>query len=362
MIAGMSLEDLGALIVKQNAEKRDLVMPTTKLALAATDREKPALTFSFNGQEIAADLTQSAIRQLGTWAKIPAVYFDRLTAPEHRELLESNVNHWLQKSDDRRLVRMFQNGKTVARAFLSDKFKLRRDNYDVALNLMPRLREAGMEIKSATITETRLYIQAVDTRLVAKIQPGTHQRTLDDTLYGGVVISNSETGHGSLSIEGLIYRLACTNGMIVGQSLRRSHVGNILGDRDSDDVYDVLSDDTLKLDDAAFWAKATDCLHAILSEAQFRAVVAKFQEATDVELPMDPQFVVDVTQRRLDLSDGEKDAVLRHLFSEGDATLFGLANAVTRTAQDMESYDRAIELERLGSKVLTFTAEDFAKN
>lgn len=37
-------------------------------------------------------------------------------------------------------------------------------------------------------------------------------------------------------------------------------------------------------------------------------------------------------------------------------TLYGLANAVTRFSQDVESYDRATKLEEIGYKVLTMPA------
>jgi hypothetical protein len=36
--------------------------------------------------------------------------------------------------------------------------------------------------------------------------------------------------------------------------------------------------------------------------------------------------------------------VLKHLILGGSLTTWGLANAVTRAAQDAESYDRATEL------------------
>ena len=44
--------------------------------------------------------------------------------------------------------------------------------------------------------------------------------------------------------------------------------------------------------------------------------------------------------------------MLKHLIDAGDLSQFGMLNAVTRTAEDIESYDRATEVERLGSSVL----------
>ncbi len=193
---------------------------------------------------------------------------------------------------------------------------------------------------------------------MARIKPSVHQRDIDGTVHAGCVISNSEVGAGRLLVEPMVYRVVCTNGLISGTSLRRNHIGRGLA-RD-DEAFEYFSDDTRRLDDVAFWSKVSDVIDAAFDESRFRALVAKLQDATTIELPMNPQLIVDVTARRLDLNEGEKEQMLRHLFQSGDSTLFGVTNAVTRTAQDASSYDRAIELERLGSEVLAFKPSDFA--
>ena len=45
----------------------------------------------------------------------------------------------------------------------------------------------------------------------------------------------------------------------------------------------------------------------------------------------------------------EGKGVLQHLIEDGDFTLYGLANAVTRFSQDVESYDRARSWRRLAT-------------
>ena len=51
-------------------------------------------------------------------------------------------------------------------------------------------------------------------------------------------------------------------------------------------------------------------------------------------------------------ADGENKGVLQHLIEGGDLTRFGLYNAVTRDSADIESYDRATEIERAGAAVV----------
>ena len=49
-----------------------------------------------------------------------------------------------------------------------------------------------------------------------------------DTVQGGVIISNSEVGLGAVSVQPLLYRLVCTNGMVVNDlGERRTHFDSI---------------------------------------------------------------------------------------------------------------------------------------
>jgi len=52
----------------------------------------------------------------------------------------------------------------------------------------------------------------------------------------------------------------------------------------------------------------------------------------------------------------EQSSVLRHLIEGGDLSRWGLANAVTRAAADVESYDRSTELEAIGGAVVDLPA------
>jgi hypothetical protein len=69
-------------------------------------------------------------------------------------------------------------------------------------------------------------------------------------------------------------------------------------------------------------------------------------------LDADPVKVVEATARRFALTEGERSGVLQHLIRGGDLSAWGLANAVTRTAEDAIDYDRATELEAAGGRVI----------
>ena len=52
------------------------------------------------------------------------------------------------------------------------------------------------------------------------------------------------------------------------------------------------------------------------------------------------------------LNEGERSGLLRHLIEGGDLSAYGLVNAVTHFAQDVDDYDRATEFEALGGRLL----------
>ena len=85
-------------------------------------------------------------------------------------------------------------------------------------------------------------------------------------------------------------------------------------------------------------------------------------DATKTRVGDLPQDVVEVTASAFGLNKDEQDAMMRHLFEGGDLSLWGVVNAVTRTAADVSSYDRAVELERIGGQILGLKPSAFSKN
>src|SRR6187549_3813048 len=157
---------------------------------------------------------------------------------EQPRLLDHNVNTWLQADGDRRMVRTLDG---AIRAILSDRYR-RLDNYDLAENVLPilqRLPDARFE--SVELTETKMYLKVVTPCVEYEIAPG-------DVVQAGIVITNSEVGQGTLSVQPLVYRLVCRNGLIASdRALHKTHIGRIL--QVGAEPITVFRDDTLAADD-----------------------------------------------------------------------------------------------------------------
>lgn len=340
MKTGKTLVQLATELERQSTAKKDFVASTAVLEMTPEGE----LTLESETSTNEFPVTDHAHSQIAARLDIPAKYYNRMrsVAPE---LLAANVNNWFHHKPERRMIRTLDG---QARAFLSDRYR-RLDNFDLAEAVLPILAEMGegIEIISTELTDTRMYIKVINSRLELEVQQG-------DVVQAGMVISNSEIGMGSLKVEPLIFRLVCTNGMIAqDHSQKRYHVGR---HAQESETYELFRDETLKADDRAFFMKVQDTVRAAVDVAKFSTIVERMKEATQQKIEGNPVKAVEMVSQKFGFSQPESCGVLQHLIQGGDLSAYGLLNAITRTSQDVQDYDRATELERDGSRVLSLPA------
>jgi hypothetical protein len=352
MAKGLGLTALAQEIERRAASKKDFIVQSNHLHMQSD------LTLQFG--DVIADVNGIAHKQIAEHLEIPAKYYEKMRA-ENPALLANNVNSWLgHGKPEARMVRTLD-GK--ARAFLSDKFRP-LENEDLAQAVLPALLDIGCEIVSSQITDTKMYIKAVDNRVARELEAkggkfGDGKHVIVRMLAPAIQISNSEVGHGALSVLAGARDGFCSNLAWFGdRSMRKYHVGgkHELG---GEDVYALLSDSTRRVTDAALWAQIGDVVRAAFDRARFDALCDKIAETTEQKIESDPVKAIELTSKRFGINEGESKSILRHLIEGGDLTRFGLYNAVTRTAQDIEDYDRASEFERMGGQIIELPANDF---
>ena len=351
MKSGISLVDMAKEIQRQADLKADYMLDTRSLRLEPFDSKLYLNAYDQSGVPALEPLEVNSIahRQIGTHLKIPAAYYDKMLE-EYPQLLAQNVNAWFQREPSVRMIRTIEG---TARAFLSNRYR-RIDNLDIASIVLPVLQDMeGMHFESCQLTESRMYIKVVNTRLEAEVVPG-------DIVQSGIIISNSEVGLGSVNIQPLVYRLVCMNGMVVNDAkTRRTHLGRA---SNTEEDFMIYSQETLAADDKAFILKLQDTVRAAINEVQFAQVVDKMRESKGIKLnTANLPSVVKMASANFGITEAESDGVFQHLIEDADYTLFGLANAVTRYSQDVESYDRATKLEEIGYSVMTMSPELFRR-
>jgi len=359
MKTGLSLTQLAAELERQTASRRDYIAPQGKLQ--AVPVEADIQIDGINGQPFA--ITPYAHGQLSQHLAIPKAYYDRMKA-EKPELLAANVNTWLHAdSDNKRMVRALD-GKV--RAFLSPKYRP-LDNFDLASTILPVLMSRKVEIMSADLTETRMYIKAVlpelSDELPAGLAYGGHNRIGTDRghLVSAIVISNSDIGAGTLRVEPSVFTTHCTNLAIMFEAaMKKYHIGRA-GQADTES-YEVFSDVTRQADDRAFWLKVKDVTMAAFREDLFRKAIDSIKAAGDRPIKSDDlAAVVDSVVEVLALPPASNSGILKHLAAGGDLTQWGLSSAITRVANDADDYEYATVLERAGGRVLALPAADWSK-
>lgn len=348
MKKGKTIDELAAEIMRQADAKRDFVVPTQLMGL------DPELQLVFGEHRFPVqDLTHT---QIAERTDIPVKYYNRMrtAAPE---LLRENVNTWWKEQPSKRIVRTLDG---EARAFLTDSYR-RMDYVDLAEAVLPALTELNLHIISADITARRLYIKAVDAAIERDIPKGhalgDGSHVFFDTVSPAIQISDSEVGLGSLSVEVGTLTKMCTNlAWVPGQGMRKAHLGRMSA---GEEIEHLLSDDTRKASDKALWMMVRDVVKNAFNEAKFDAMVDVMKGSTERKIEGDPAAVVELVGERFAMTKDSRQSVLRHLVEGGSLSQYGLANAITRAAEDEASYDVATDFEKAGGTIMTLPAGEW---
>jgi hypothetical protein len=356
MKQGRTIQELAAEIARQRDARKDYMAPTAQMEMKGyNDGTKLVLRGAAGG---SFDVNPLAHGQLAEYTGVPKAYYDRMLV-EEPDLLAANVNRWLGKANEKRMIRTMD-GKV--RAVLSDRYRP-LENADLAEAVLPVISDMGLVMLSCEITERRLYMKCFDKRIVAEIErqgtdPAHTFIRKGDAVYAALTFSNSEVGFGALSVAAGLFDDGCTNFAAFSDSrMRKYHIGGKVNG--GDDVYALLSDSTKRLTDAAIWAQTRDVVRSAFDPARFGELVKRVQETAEQKIEGDVVKVVEVFGEKVGLVQEERKSVLKHLIEGGTLSRYGMFRAVTRAAEDAVSYERASELERAGGRVIELAANDW---
>lgn len=360
MKSGLSLQQLAAELQRQADSRKDFIAAQGAVeAVVVNDRDVAIASEKF-GEPLS--ITPYAHGQLSDHLGIPKKYYDRM-ASEQPALLTANINAWLKADPENKRMLRTLDGRV--RAVLSPKFRA-LDNFDLASAVLPTLMEKRIQVVSAELTETRMYIKGIlpelSDELPAGLAYGGHNRIGTDRghLVAAIVISNSDIGAGTLRVEPSVFTTWCTNLAIMQQAaMKKYHAGRA---NQADETWEVFADETRRADDAAFWLKVRDITMAAFDETQFRQAVERFRRAGETPIVNDDlPKVVELAVEQLALPPATSSNILKALAAGGDLTQWGLSSAITRVANDAEDYEMATLLERAGGSVLAMPEPAWAK-
>ena len=321
----MNLQTMIDELETQKPLKWDRKLNAAQIAMALAENT-PILRLP--GEELFS-ITKPCHTQIAEKLEIPLKYYHKMeeSAPD---LLVSNVNTWLRKNGKDIFIRGLGNS---VRAFLSDRYRV-IDHLDVLLCALNELQAHDAEIEDCYLSEIEMNIKVKSQKLKDFV------RHKDDLIMGGIFITNSETGHKALRVEPRMFRVKCSNGMIVEELVTREiHIGN------SDEISDEI-----------VYLSLRRSIRELFS--RFGEIVLLLRESTEAKI-RNPQKVIQNVVEQYKLSESQKANILMAFGAEPEYDQYGIANAVTLAAQKEETWEKSVELEKLGGKLVALPMEEF---
>jgi Domain of unknown function (DUF932) len=353
MKSGLTLDQMALELQRRQDVKRDFIADTRQLVVMTSSADAkgvPFLSMELPKTEtpITLALGETFRKQMAGHFKVPTDYAERIVTA-YPALYADTFNTFLGAQPSRQMIRTLD---ARARAFLSDRFRT-LDDYDLVEAVLPEIhKHKDIRIESSQFTESRFYLKAVFPRIETEVKVG-------DPVQIGLVVSNSEVGAGALQVLPMVYRLICKNGMTSSDyGQRRYHVGKRASAEEA--AFELYSDDTRRLDDAAFFAKVRDTVRGVLTREVLEALTQKMRDATEQKLEgTNIQAAVEVTARKFGYGERTAGGILRHLIEGHDLTRYGLMNAITRQSQDEADYDLATRMEMDGARIVELPKQDW---
>lgn len=300
----------------------------------------------FNGAPGPFPLKDLAHDQLAAKLGIPRNYYDKML--DIPGLRSYTVNSWLKhEGKEKRLVRT-QDG--FARAYLSDRFRP-LDNLLIVGAALPVLAEnPDLQVRTATITDSRLYLQVSFPKIAGEIRVG-------DVVEFGFTLTTSEVGQGKVDVQKWFHQLKCKNGYVGESIFSRRHVGRRLGDVEED--YGIFKDETIEAEMKAFQLRLRDILADAINEKAFREDLTRFKNAAgDTFLHSEAESVVKNVTKHFQFREEDMKVVFNRMMQEGgQLSRLSLADAVTFVANHENiPADRVYDMERAGYDLVAMPA------
>jgi Domain of unknown function (DUF932) len=373
MKQGVTFSHLLERVEQEAASRRDFYVPTPEMHLM-TDETSSRLATPC-GQ---FDLRDTAHLHLAELTGIDRRYYQRMRT-EAPFLLDRNVNHWLATNPPKqRIVRAQQTDTGAqARAIVSSRYAI-LDNDALLRTVEPVIAEQGLTIESCDVSEERMTIKMISPRLTGDVKVG-------DTVQAGLIVRNSEVRCNAVEVNWFVKRLVCLNGMVVtgphGRGAQRRHVGrdwsasrrksqnrrwhggnSYRSDAHRDDSlsFGLIPENMAREEwERDIWEQLQVSLRESLNTTAFTNLLERLALTTRLHTRLGPEQVAERVGSAFHLRPSEQIAMLCHLARDEDMSLWGVVNAVTRTAQDVEDYARATDLEELGGHLAHLTPREW---
>lgn len=314
-------------------KRKDIYLPFNQLRLKETGEFYCA---DKKSDIPSGTLTDYAFTQLLTKAEMPVRYMKKLME-QNPKMVSDQFNFWIRKEKDtevknKALLRGVydDNGDFTVRGILTEKYTV-LDNEEI-LDAMLKFSETlpDFEIVKIINNENLFYMRIVFNDLQEDF--GVSPEGMRDIVKVGLDITNSEVGYSSLFITPVTFRLVCTNGLKMWKEeeglLKKRHAH-----MEPDELRDMMKS-------------------AINQGIQGgMGLIEGMREAKKVRFD-NPYDFIEKQAKAGKLSYRATKVVKANFDIEPEKNLFGIVNAFTRFARDLESDESRIKLEQFSGQLL----------
>jgi hypothetical protein len=254
---------------------------------------------------------------------VPTAYFRK--CPPH--LKDAQFNHWIGQAEWRLAEARWTlrcRGAEL-RGVVSERYA-RLDDVEL-VGALARVVQGRFGVEWLSLGDESLHLRLVDPERGRNVLP-------DDRLVVGVHVANSEVGKRAVTVDALVYRLVCSNGLVrlvKGKSLlHRRHVH-----APGEGLVEALG-------------RAVECAAIEAGNA-----IERLEAATTEIVPEPEKALAGIAEKNV-LPERVVQDALRALSFERRAqqhTLYGMVNALTNAAQRLGP-DERYELETVAAELL----------
>jgi len=348
-MSGITIDQAIEKVVDQRRTRQDIQVPISKLGMESNGRE---LVCTIDGQDYIP--TEHAMRQMASWMNVSHAVLKQYTNPVLKQ--NGDIRYKRDARDMDLLVSLFKNGIRDGRVEPDKEFKFRTytdgtlramvsDRYAIIDNVwyLEMLKGAFSDYAEQPLFEH--WRGDADT-IYGDLRIPAISHTSNDSDYGGMLfIGNCEIGKARISICPAVWRMICTNGMMGwgrGQRWSKVHRGEV-------DLKVLAGDITAKINETV--PTLMNGINALLG-------------TKDRKFEANPSELIAQVANEYKLSTGGTGQAVQVLDQYGKhesafRNLFGIVNAVTRTAQLQKDPAEQFRLEEVGGQLTNLDSKQW---
>jgi len=278
-------------------------------------------------------------------------YADFMQSNGQRDLLLENVNRQLQSDDRKSLVRAQENanGLYIAKALVSDMYKPIDD--DVILDaILPMIdgKDSIYKVIGGRVGMEKTHLKIVSKDPVFDIG--------DRPIHLGALYINSGVGASRFKYLLFICDAFCTNGIIFNQRTQFELSHTHKGARYSKEFGKLMGDTFKREELRAIQSMVKETTAAALDPARHAEFKELLEASAKRPVTGDTAEVINRLGKGIKLSALEAKLATIAI-RDNEHNQYGVQAGLTRMAQELDSYDRRLEIESLAGSILTMSKE-----